>query len=197
MSRLATLVLVVALGCTSTPAPPPAPVPVPVRVPVPSPPPPAPANPAVTRIDDMRRDLTRFASDEFRGRETGTPEIMRAAQFIAERLASIGLEPAGDSGFYARVPMERQGFGPSTRIAITMRGEPTPRALKIGDDVLPLLELSPSLPPPKTRADAELVFGGYGLAIPALGRNDLAGLDIGGKAVVIVNGAPANASASQ
>lgn len=149
------------------------------------------------RVDDMRRDLQTFASDEFRGRETGTPDIMRAARFIADRLTSLGLEPAGDSGFYARVPLERQTFGPSTRIAVSMRGEATPRTLKIGDDVLPLLELSSSLPPPKTRADAELVFGGYGLPIPALGRNDLAGLDIGGKAVVIINGAPANASAAQ
>src|SRR5688572_2899316 len=191
MSRLAAFALVTALACTPAAAPPPAPIP------APAPRPPAAAPPAVMRIDDMRRDLARFASDEFRGRETGTPEIMRAAQFIAERLGMLGLEPAGDSGFYARVPMERQGFGPATRIAVSVRGEAAPRIVRIGDDVLPLLELSPSLPPPKTRADAELVFAGYGLSIPALGRNDLAGLDIGGKAVVIVNGAPASASASQ
>ena len=193
MSRLTALVLLVALGCTSAsppratvPAPPPMP---PVVVP-PSPPPP------IVRVDDLRRDLTIFASDEFRGRETGTPDIMRAARFIADRLTALGLEPAGDSGFFARVPMERQAFGPATRITVSMRGEPAPRVLGIGPDVLPLLELSPSLPPPKTRADAELVFGGYG-PLPALGRNDLAGLDIGGKAVVIVNGAPAVASAAQ
>jgi hypothetical protein len=149
------------------------------------------------RVDDMRRDLSVFASDAFRGRETGTPDIMTAARFIADRLTTLGLEPAGDSGFYARVPMERQTFGPSTKITVSVRGEATPRTVKIGDDVLPLLELSPSLPPPKTRADAELVFGGYGMAIPALGRNDLAGLDLGGKAVVVINGAPANASAAQ
>jgi hypothetical protein len=193
MSRLAALVLIAALACTPSPSPAPTPAP----APAPAPRSPAPTNPPVIRVDDMRRDLTRFASDEFRGRETGTPEILRAAQFIAERLASLGLEPAGDSGFYARVPMERQGFGPATRIAVSMRGESAPRMVRIGDDVLPLLELSPSLPPPKTRAEADLVFAGYGLSIPALGRNDLAGLDLGGKAVVIVNGAPANASASQ
>ena len=190
MSRLAALVLLTAAACTSA-SPPPATVPAPAPAPVP------PANTTAMRVDDMRRDLTTFASDEFRGRETGTQDMMRAARFIADRLAALGLEPAGDSGYYARVPMERQAFGPSTAITVTVRGEASPRTVSIGDDVLPLLELSPSLPPPKTRADAELVFGGYGLSIPALGRNDLAGLALGGKAVVIVNGAPANASASQ
>jgi hypothetical protein len=190
MSRLAALVLLAAAGC-ATAAPPPA------TVPAPAPAAPAPPDPGSIRVDDLRRDLTTFASDEFRGRETGTPDIMRAARFLADRLAALGLEPAGDSGFYARVPMERQAFGPSTAISLSMRGETTPRVLRIGEDVLPLLELSPSLPPPKTRADADLVFGGYGVPIPALNRNDLAGLDIGGKAVVIVNGAPASASAAQ
>jgi hypothetical protein len=192
MSRLAALVLV-ALGCTSA-SPPPAAVPAPATPPavIPAPPPP----PAAIRADDMRRDLTIFASDGFRGRETGTADIVRAAEFIAERLAALGLEPAGDSGFFARVPTERQAFGPGTRVTVSMRGEATPRTLGIGPDVLPLLELSPSLPPPKTRADAELVFGGYG-PMPALGRNDLAGLDIGGKAVVLINGAPPVANATQ
>ena len=193
MSRLAALSLLAALGCTS--APPPATVPPPVSLP--APPPPVAVAPAIMRMDDMRRDLTRFASDEFRGRETGTPDIARAARFIADRLGALGLEPGGDSGFFARVPMERLAFGPSTRISVTVRGEAAPRTLAIGADVLPLLELSPSLPPPRTRAEADLVFGGYGLSIPALGRNDLAGLEIGGKAVVIINGAPANASAAQ
>jgi hypothetical protein len=149
------------------------------------------------RAEDLRRDLVIFASDEFRGREAGTPDVQRAARFIAERLAFLGLEPAGDSGYYARVPLERQTFGPTTRISVTVRGEASPRILSIGEDVLPLLELDPGLPPPRSRADADLVFGGYGIPIPALGRNDLEGLDIGGKAVVIVNGAPANASDTQ
>ena len=189
MSRLAALVVLLALGCTSAASPPQA------TIPAPTPTAPA-AVPLVFRPDDLRRDLTMFAANEFRGREAGTPDATRAARFIVERLAFLGLEPAGDSGYYQRVPLERQAFLPTTRIAVTTRGEAEPRLLTIGADVLPLLELSPQLPPPKTRADAELVFAGYG-SIPALGRNDLAGLDLGGKAVVLVNGAPATASAAQ
>ena len=190
MSRSAALLVVFAIGCTSA-SPPPAAVPS-----SPSAAPTAAADPLAIRQDELRRDLTMFAADGFRGREAGTPDATRAARFIVERLAFLGLEPAGDSGYYQRVPLERQAFLPTTRITVSMRGEATPRLLSIGEDVLPLLELSPQMPPPKTRADAELVFAGYG-SIPALGRNDLAGLDLGGKAVVIINGAPATASATQ
>ena len=194
MSRFAALAVLLAVGCTSAATPPPVTVPAPVT-PAPAVVP-APPDPLAIRQDELRRDLTMFAADAFRGREAGTPDAARAARFIVERLAFLGLEPAGDSGYYQRVPLERQVFLPTTRIAVTTRGESPPSELSIGEHVLPLLELSPQMPPPKTRADAELVFAGYG-SIPALGRNDLVGLDLGGKAVVIVNGAPASASPAQ
>ena len=191
MTRWAVLVMLVVLGCTSA-APPPATIPAPAPAPVPV----AAGDAMAIRPDELRRDLTVFAADAYRGREAGTPDAVRASTFLAERLAFLGLEPAGDSGYVQRVPLERQAFLPTTRVAVTIRGEAAPRVLGVGADVLPLLELSPQLPPPKTRADADLVFAGYG-SIPALGRDDLAGLDMGGKAVVIVNGAPPSASAAQ
>ena len=191
MTRLTVLLILAAVGCTSAASPPAT-----TTVPTPVTPAVTPPDPMVMHPDELRRDLTMFAADAFRGREAGTPDATRAATFIAERMAFLGLEPAGDSGYFQRVPLERQVFLPTTRIAVTVRGEATPRAVSIGGDVLPLLELNPQLPPPKTRAEADLVFAGYG-SIPALGRNDLTGLDIGGKAVVIVNGAPASASAAQ
>src|SRR4051812_32963760 len=53
--------------------------------------------------DELRRDLFVFASDSFRGRETGTPDATRAASFIADRLMDLGLEPAGDSMYMQRI----------------------------------------------------------------------------------------------
>ena len=62
--------------------------------------------------EELRRDLFVFASDSFRGRRTGTPDELRAARFLATRLAALGLEPAGDSGFYQLVPLLRPGSSP-------------------------------------------------------------------------------------
>lgn len=63
-----------------------------------------------------------FASDSFRGRETGTPDERRAAAFLVGRLARIGLDPAGDSGYLQRVPLVRMRLGAGTRFAVQARG---------------------------------------------------------------------------
>lgn len=49
--------------------------------------------------------LTALAHDSMEGRGTGQPGSTRAARFIAEQMRAAGLEPAGDSGYYQRVPM--------------------------------------------------------------------------------------------
>lgn len=137
---------------------------------------------------DLRRDLEIFASDSFRGRETGTPDALRAARFLADRLLALGLEPAGDSGFFQRVPLTRQAFTPATSIVVTERGRSTPLLLQ--RDLLPLLTLDPSLPLPRLAAEGDLVFAGYAMRRRS-GVDDLTGLDLVGKVVVVVNGAPA------
>ena len=54
---------------------------------------------------DVRRQLFTLADDSMLGRRTGTPGIARAARFIAEEMRRAGLEPAGDSGYFQKVPL--------------------------------------------------------------------------------------------
>ena len=62
------------------------------------------SDPAVTRAD-LERCVGFLASDELRGRPTGSAEAMRAAEFLAQALARAGVEPAGDGGtFLQQVP---------------------------------------------------------------------------------------------
>jgi hypothetical protein len=188
MRRFATLLFLVMGACSGPPAIDPAPAPAP---PVTAPN--APPAVAVPRIDvsALQADLSVFASDAFLGRLAGTPSARRAAEFIAERLTSAGLEPAGDSGFFQRVPLSRQQFGSTTKFLVTSRGRAT--ELKIGQDVVPLLEISGYHT--QLQADADIVFAGYGLQSPQLNRDDLSG-DLRGKAVVFVSGPPANADSA-
>lgn len=50
--------------------------------------------------DDLRRDLTIHASDAYRGREAGTLDELRASTWLAQQMATIGVQPAGEDGTY-------------------------------------------------------------------------------------------------
>jgi hypothetical protein len=50
-----------------------------------------------------------LASDELRGRDTPSPGLERAAEFISAHMRALGLRPAGDDGGYIqRFPYERE-----------------------------------------------------------------------------------------
>src|SRR5439155_17820451 len=131
---------------------------------------------------ELRRDLFAFADDSMRGRETGTPDATRAATFIANRLAALGLEPAGDSGYYQRIPMQNDRFKAGTRITVTTGSATT--SLVLGPDVVPLLNVAPGVVQ-RLDASGPLVFVGYGLDDEKLGRHDLQGLAAAGKSIVL------------
>ena len=68
--------------------------------------------------DELRRDVFAFAADSMQGRETGTAGAGKAARFIAQRLIALGIEPGGDSMYFQRVSMVREGVSPDTRISV-------------------------------------------------------------------------------
>jgi hypothetical protein len=146
------------------------------------------ALPVAPTAEELRRDLTVFASDSFGGRETGTPYADMAARWLAARLAQLGVEPAGDSGYFHRVPMQRTIVSPGL-IQVTGPGGTT--ALAYGRDVAFLSSLGPGAPLPKNSVDAEVVFAAYGLVDTTIKRNDYAGLDLAGKVVVVAGTSPA------
>jgi hypothetical protein len=61
--------------------------------------------PSTVNERDVRRLLTALADDSMEGRGTGTRGSLKAATLIANEFRAIGLEPAGDSGYFQRVPV--------------------------------------------------------------------------------------------
>lgn len=55
---------------------------------------------AAIREAEIKHDLFQLAGDEFRGREAGTLDEMRASIWVADRAREAGLKPAGDIGSY-------------------------------------------------------------------------------------------------
>ncbi len=43
----------------------------------------------------LRKHVTYLASDKLKGRATGTPQELKAAQYIAKQFKKIGLKPEG------------------------------------------------------------------------------------------------------
>ncbi|MBC7895050.1 MAG: hypothetical protein H7066_06540, partial [Cytophagaceae bacterium] len=144
--------------------------------------------------EELRRDMAVFASDSFGGRETGTPYADKAARWLASRLTQLGLEPGGDSGYFARVPMVRTTV---TAGAIEVSGPAGTNSLRAGSDIAFMTTLGPGAPLPKNTVDAEVVFASYGIVDPAIKRDDYAGLSVAGKVVVIAGTVPPGLDAAK
>ena len=126
-----------------------------------------------------------LASDDMEGRETGSPGLRKAQEFVVEQLKSAGLEPVGSRSYYQPVRFEsRQIVEQESSLALVHNGQVEPLAL--GDDAIFSTRVDLA-----SAVEAPLVFAGYGLTIPELGHDDLAGLDLRDKVVVIFPGAPA------
>jgi hypothetical protein len=184
MRRSVVAMVLLGVGCATPPRTAPAPSPTAAAPPI-----------GMATAEELRRDVYAFADDSMQGRETGSEGAARAMRFLVDRLQRLGLEPAGDSGFLQRVPMQQEVFGPGTRIAVEEKGAVRP--VRIGTEVIPLLNLGAGVPPTKRIAEGDIVFAGYGLTMATPKRDDLAGLSLAGKVVVVVNGAPAGVDSAK
>jgi Zn-dependent M28 family amino/carboxypeptidase len=126
-----------------------------------------------------------LASDDMEGRETGSPGLRKAQEYVVEQLKGAGLEPVGSRSYYQPVRFEsRQIVEQDSSLALVNNRQVEP--LTLGDDAIFSTRVDLA-----SAVDASLVFAGYGLTIPELGHDDLAGLDLRDKVVVIFPGAPA------
>lgn len=63
------------------------------------------AAPAVATVERTQALLAALAHDSMEGRRVATTGEARAARFIAAQFREAGLEPAGDSGYFQRLPV--------------------------------------------------------------------------------------------
>lgn len=127
---------------------------------------------------ELKEHLYILASDDFEGRETGTLGQKKAADYIARHFMQNGLSgPVKDNPnpyfqpihFFGRYVSSVQLSSPQARLVL-------------GEDFVTrsISDLSVD--------NAGLVFIGYGLELDSY--NDLAGLDLDGKGVVMLSGTP-------
>jgi hypothetical protein len=123
----------------------------------------------------------KLSSPEFEGRGTGQPGADKAASYLAGRFAKLGLKPAGENGSYLQaIKFKSAQVLPETSVKV---GDAT---LKHGEDYVIL----PPYTAEQVDANGGIVFAGYGVVSQELKRDDLAGLELKGKVVIILSGQP-------
>lgn len=136
-------------------------------------------------LERMRKDIFFLASPECEGRGIDTKGIEKAADYVAETFKAAGLKPAAKDGSY---------FQPFTVTMSAKLGKPTAFALRGPGGAKKELELNATFTAmgfsPTSKADAGLVFVGYGITAPALKYDDYAGQNVEGKFVVILRRTP-------
>ena len=129
--------------------------------------------------------VTALADDSMRGRQTGSPEHRKAAEYVAGAFGKAGLRPAGTDGWFQPVRFKVRRTNEARSSVALVQGDKV-EPLKLGRDATINLRTSSA-----GKLDGPLVFIGYGVRAPEQGHDDFAGLDLKGKvAVVLSGGAP-------
>jgi hypothetical protein len=146
--------------------------------------------PALSSEARLRRDITFLASDRCEGRGPTTHGLDLAADYVAAELKKAGLKPAGADGTWFQpftlpaAVLER----PSTLLFHGPLGQDV--ELRQGRQFHPM-----GLGRAGTIPDAPLVFAGYGITSTGKTKyDDYGGLDVEGKVVVLLRGAPLGAN---
>jgi len=139
------------------------------------------AEDAVERYMEHVRFL---AAPEMRGRGAGTEELDLAAEYIANRFRSHGLEAAGDDGTYLQRFELTTGakMGESNSLRVDRISGAT--ELELGDDFVPI-NFSTS-----GKVEGEVVFAGYGATADELGYDDFFHFDVRDKIVLVLRYEP-------
>jgi len=136
-------------------------------------------------VANLKSHLEWLADDVREGRAAGEAGYDAAAEYVAEFFADVGVQPAGDEGFYQRVPLVSYQIDPdSTSVVVHRDGEDRERAYRehygmSGDKVRS-----------ENLVRAEVVYVGMGVHAPEFSYSDYDGVNVEGKIVAVFGGAP-------
>jgi hypothetical protein len=140
------------------------------------------SNPEITSAE-IKEHISFFASDELKGRYTGTEECFKAAEYIENEFESFGLLPFFDDNYMQVFPF-------IANVELTGNNE-----LKItsGDNsYTPKLfhEFITISYSGVVNTEGSLVFAGYGISAPDLEYDDYDGIDVTDKVVLVLREHP-------
>ena len=131
------------------------------------------------KVEDLKKHLYKLASDEFEGRETGTEGQRKAAEYISNHFAALGLPKKGENGTY----MQKIAFISENWTNISM--QVSEKGLRHLWDYYAYPSTNSDIVPKEIN---EVVFLGYG--IEDENYSDYRKKEVSGKAILIYDGEP-------
>ncbi|MCL4522841.1 MAG: M20/M25/M40 family metallo-hydrolase [Acidobacteria bacterium] len=133
--------------------------------------------------EKIKAHVEYLASPAMKGRGTGTPELNKAANYIAKEFKRDGLEPLVGSSFFQKFRVTVGAELGKQNSATLMRGTDK-TAFKVTSDWQPL-NFSDS-----GAAAVPLAFAGFGITAPEYSYDDYTHMDVNGKAVIVLRQEP-------
>src|ERR1043166_4101062 len=124
-----------------------------------------------------------LASDTMRGRATGSPELEKAAAYIAKQFKAAGLQPLDAKGYLQAFPVTTNAkLGSTNRFEYSENGKTT--TLKFDEEFIPFNFSS------RAKVSGSVVFAGYGITAREYNYDDYAGVDVKDKLALVLRHEP-------
>jgi aminopeptidase YwaD len=133
-------------------------------------------NPQIT-ASEIQDHINFLASDELKGRFTGTPEADKAAQYIADEFKQYGLQPLVNGSYFQDFPFI-SGIERTKNNILNFKNS---KNISVTDTEFTPLPFSGT-----AEVNGHLVFAGYGISAPDLKYDDYADIDVKGKIVLVM-----------
>jgi hypothetical protein len=135
----------------------------------------------------MLQHIGYLASDSLKGRNTPSPGLEMAAEYIAGQFKKEGI-PGFKGSYFQPLPLQRVNLGADNELAVTRNG--ATETFRIKSDYVPFENTADK------GAEGSLVFAGYGITAPEYDYDDYAGLDVKDKIVVVMRHEPGEEDSS-
>lgn len=133
--------------------------------------------------DRYLNDVKYLASDALKGRATGSPELEKAADYIAREFKKAGLKPVDGKSYFQRFPVTTDArLGKANHLEVH---DATGRhKLEVQKDYIPFNFSAPG------KFTGQVVFAGYGITAKEFNYDDYDGLNVKDKIVLILRHEP-------
>ena len=131
----------------------------------------------------LRADIRFLASDLLEGRRAGTRGYDIAAEYVAARLASLGIGPGAEGGYFQPVRL-REVTPDLDATGVELSDPALAAAVRVPDSAL----INAGFANLELDLTGKMTYAGKGVCDPDSGRDDAAGADLTGRFAVVLAG---------